>query len=62
MLQITQNYDITAFGGSKEFYGGSRSKMTGICQENAVSVNICRCSSWIILRDLEKENLGVYVK
>ena len=51
----------TAFGASKEFYGGRGETLTGAGQGNVVSVNICRHSSCIILRDIEKENLGVLI-
>ena len=57
-----QHYVSTTFGVSKEFYGGSRSKLAGTGQEDVLSVNICRYSSFIMLKDSEKEELGVCIK
>ena len=36
--------------------------LAGLGQVNDVSVNTCRDSSWITLKDIEKENLGIFIK
>ena len=40
ILPIMQHYVSTVFGVSKEFYGGSRSKLARTGQGNVVSFNI----------------------
>ena len=62
ILPIMEYYVSTSFGLSKEYYGGRRETIAGTGKGNVVFVNIFRCSSWIILRDIEKENLGVFIK
>ena len=51
----------TAFGVSKECYGGRGEALAGTGQANVVSVKTCIDFSWITLRDIEKENLGVLI-
>ena len=61
ILPIMDHFMSTAFGDSKYFYGGRRRTLTGAGQGNVVSVNMCRYSSCIILRDIEKNNLGFFI-
>ena len=59
---FSQENISTSFGVSKAFYGGSRSMLAKKSQGNMVSINICTDSSCVILKDIEKEKLGTYVK
>ena len=52
----------TEFGTSKDFCGGRRSRLVVTGQGNVVSVNMCRDSSCIALKDIEKENLGFLIR
>ena len=54
-----EHYASTVLGVSKDLYGGRRANLAGIGQGNMVSVNTCRCSSCIILRETQKENLDI---
>ena len=51
------------FGVIKEFCGGRRQTlMVGTGQVNACSVSMFRDSSCMMLKEIEKENLGVFIK
>ena len=57
-----EHHDSTAFGVSKECYGIRMSTLTRGGQRNVVSVNIYSDSSFMILKDIEKENLRFFIK
>ena len=52
----------TSFRASREYYRGQRKELARIGQENIVLVNIYEDLLCIILKDMEKENLGVLIK
>ena len=52
-LTIMERYVRTAFGVSKTFFGGRRTTLARTGQGNVVSMNTCRDSSCIILRQIE---------
>ena len=58
MLPIKKHHVSTDFGVSKECYWRRGETLAGIGKGNVVSVKMCRDSSWIMLRDIEKETLG----
>ena len=62
VISMMKNYVCTAFGVSEECYGGRNFLLGGKGQGNVVSGNMCRYSSCLILKDIEKENLGVMIK
>ena len=62
ILPIVEHCVRSAFRVSKECYGGRGEKLARTVQENSVLVNTCRYSSCIMLRDMEKEHLGVFIK
>ena len=62
ILPIMEHYVSTTFNVSEAFCRGSRSMLAGTGQVNVVSVNVCRDSSCIMLKDIEKENLGAHIK
>ena len=62
ILPIMEHYVNTSFGVSKHFCGRRRITLAGTGQGNVFSVNMCRYSSCIMLREIEKENLGVFIK
>ena len=59
ILPIMEYYVRTSFGVSTEFYRGSRLTLARTGHGNMVSVNICRDSSCIMLKDVDKEKWGV---
>jgi hypothetical protein len=50
IMPIMENYVCTAFGVSKECYGGRNRKLAGTGQGNVVSGNTCRDSSCLTLK------------
>ena len=61
MLPTLEHSMSTAFGVSKECYGGTGYPLEGAGQGNVVSVSAFRDSSCATLRETEKENLVVFI-
>ena len=61
MLPIMEHYVRTAFVISQEFYGGRGYTLSRAGQYNVVLENVWKYSSWVMLRDIEKEKLGVVI-
>ena len=54
-----KHYIYTSFGISNMYYGGDDREMAGTGQGNKLSGDICRDTSCLIIKQLEKRNLGV---
>ena len=53
MLPTIEYCVSTSFGVSKEFHGGRGEMLAGTGQGNVMSLNTCRFSSCMIIRDME---------
>ena len=62
ILLIIEHYSNTDFGVSKELHSERRETLTGTGQGNVVLVSTCRHYSCTKLREIEKYNLGVFIK
>ena len=65
-MQLTQkitprwkHYVSTAFGVSEECYGGEENELAGTGQGNKFSGEVCRDTSCLIIKVLEKRGLGM---
>jgi len=56
-----RHYIQIAFGISKSYYGGEKKRLAGTGQGNRFSGNICRDSSYLIIKEIEKRELGIMV-
>ena len=57
-----QHFICTSFRISSESYGRNNKIQAGIGQGNVVLVNICQDSSYLIIKDIEKEKKGVMIR
>ena len=57
-----RHYLCTNFGISQNYYGGELDNLAGTGQGNTISGNHCRDVSCIIIREIEKQNLGMQVR
>ena len=62
MLPITGHHACTSFGISSEFHGEKNVAQASAGQDNAVSVNTCRDSSYLIIREAKKDEFGAMAK
>ena len=54
-----KHYVSTAFGISEEYYGGEENTLVGTGQGNKFSGDVCRDTSYLIIKVLEKRGLGI---
>jgi len=62
VLPVMNHYICTSFGISENYYGSDIFKLGGTGQGNSVSGAICRDTSCIIFKKIEKEGLGVIAR
>ena len=54
-----QRYIFTGYGISSDYYGGFENYLVGTSQGNKFLGDLCRDTSCLIIRDIEKRNLGI---
>ena len=54
-------YILIGFGISDSYYGGKNNKLAGTGQGNRFSGDVCRDLSCLIIKDIEKKDLGMIV-
>ena len=54
-----KHYICTGFGISESYYGGENDRLAGTGQGNRFSGDVCRDSSCLIIRSIERKNLGM---
>ena len=57
-----QHFVYTSFGISSESYRGHDKILAGTGQRNIVLVNMCQDSSYLIIKDIEKEKKGIIIR
>ena len=62
ILPVMNHYICTSFGISENYYGSDIFKLGGTGQGNSASGAICRDTSCIIFKKIEKEGLGVIMR
>ena len=60
-LPVMNHHTCTNYGISEESHGSNSCKLGGTGQGNSVSGAMCRCTSCLIFKKLEDQNLGVMV-
>ena len=61
-MPVFNHYINTGFGLSSEYYGGRENMLAGTEQGNKFSSNMCRDIPCLIIKQLEKEKLGIIFK
>ena len=54
-----QRYICTGYGISLDYYSGFKNYLVGTGQGNKFLGNLCRDTSYLIIRDIKKRNLGI---
>ena len=62
LLPAIEHHICTSYRVSKEFYGRVNEKQAEIGQGHMLLVNMCRVTSCIIFKCIEKEKLGIIIK
>ena len=62
VISIIQHHICTSFGISNQSYKGIDDPHAGICQGNIISGDICRNKSCLVIKYIEKKNLGATIK
>ena len=52
----------TSFGVGTEFYRGINNKQAGMGQGYITLVNICRDISYLVIKPIEDQNIGIVIK
>ena len=55
-------YLYTGFGISSSYYGGENERLTGTEQDNKFSGDLCRDTSCLIIREIEKKRLEMFIE
>ena len=62
VLPIMEYHICTSFGASSEFHRRINNKQAGIGQGHITSVNICRDISYLVIKLIEDQNIGIVMK
>ena len=57
-----KHYLYTGFGISSSYYGGENERLTGTGQDNKFSGDLCRDISCLIIREIERKRLGMFIE
>ena len=61
VLPVMNHFICTSFSVSETSYSRLNKKQVGTGQGNGVSVNICRDSSCLVIKEIEIDNKGVII-
>ena len=62
VIPNSKHYLYTGFGISLSYYGGENERLAGTGQGNKFSGDLCRDTSCLIIREIEKKRLGIFIE